>query len=147
MRHWYLSLCMGGVWSAGWSYTPTSRPEANHTEWQIPVSHRYRNFSLWWAHVSPKQVRKLNKYTKQICAPKWIYLQDCTRMHGLQNIKFPSSPCYLHEPTFKFCLVYLFIFSTCFGQPCAHHKKKLLYLCDTGICHSVWVASGLLVGV
>ena len=24
MRHWYLSLCMGGVWSAGWSETPTS---------------------------------------------------------------------------------------------------------------------------
>ena len=24
--------------------------------------------------------------------------------------------------------------------------EKLLYLCDTGICHSVWVASGLLVG-
>src|SRR5215475_11466258 len=55
MRHWYLSLCMGGVWSAGWSETPTS--------------------------------------------------------------------------------------------PCAHHQEKLLYLCDTGICHSVWVASGLLVGV
>jgi len=27
MRHWYLSLCMGGVWSAGWSETPTSRPD------------------------------------------------------------------------------------------------------------------------
>jgi len=25
--------------------------------------------------------------------------------------------------------------------------EKLLYLCDTGICHSVWVASGLLVGL
>jgi len=24
--------------------------------------------------------------------------------------------------------------------------EKLLYLCDTGICHSVWMASGLLVG-
>jgi hypothetical protein len=23
MRHWYLSLCMGGVWSAGWSFNPT----------------------------------------------------------------------------------------------------------------------------
>jgi hypothetical protein len=21
MRHWYLSLCMGGVWSAGWSFS------------------------------------------------------------------------------------------------------------------------------
>ena len=26
-------------------------------------------------------------------------------------------------------------------------RRKLLYLCDTGICHSVWVASGLLVGL
>jgi hypothetical protein len=32
MRHWYLSLCMGGLCSAGWSETPTSRPEATHTE-------------------------------------------------------------------------------------------------------------------
>jgi len=23
---WYLSLCMGGVWSAGWSFNQTSRP-------------------------------------------------------------------------------------------------------------------------
>ena len=26
-------------------------------------------------------------------------------------------------------------------------RRKLLYVCDTGICHSVWVASGLLVGL
>jgi hypothetical protein len=32
IRHWYLSLCMGGFWSAGWSETSTSRPEATHTE-------------------------------------------------------------------------------------------------------------------
>ena len=24
---------------------------------------------------------------------------------------------------------------------------EITYLCDTGICHSVWVASGLLIGV
>ena len=47
----------------------------------------------------------------------------------------------------QFCLVCLFLLSTCFGQPCAHHQEKVLYLCDTGICHSVWVASVLLVGV
>jgi len=33
-----------------------------------------------------------------------------------------------------------FIFCTCFGQLCAHHQENLLYLCDTGIFHSVWVA-------
>jgi hypothetical protein len=31
MRHWYLSLCMSGVWSAGWSFIPTSRPDPTHT--------------------------------------------------------------------------------------------------------------------
>ena len=33
-----------------------------------------------------------------------------------------------------------FNFSTCFGQLRAHHQENLLYLCDTGIFHSVWVA-------
>jgi len=56
MQHWYLSLHMGGILSAGWSFTPTSRPDATHTEWQIPVSHRYSNFSWWWAHGCPKLV-------------------------------------------------------------------------------------------
>jgi len=37
-------------------------------------------------------------------------------------------------------LVYLFLTSTCFGQLCAHHQKNLLYLCDTGIFHCLWVA-------
>jgi hypothetical protein len=69
------ALCVGGLWSAGW--TPTSRPDATHTEWQIPVSHRYSNFSWWWAHGWPKHVEKRNKYTKHNCAPSWIYLQDC----------------------------------------------------------------------
>jgi len=77
MWRWYLSLCMGGVWSAGWSFTTTSRPEATHTEWQIPVSHRYSNFSWWWTHGCPKHVEKRNKYTKQNFVPSWIYLQEC----------------------------------------------------------------------
>jgi hypothetical protein len=42
-----------------------------------------------------------------------------------------------------------FNFSTCFGQLCAHHQENLLYLYDTGIFHSVWVAvwSALLLGI
>jgi len=41
------------------------------------------------------------------------------------------------------CLVVWYIyfnFSTCFGQLCAHHQGNLLYLCDTGIFRSLWVA-------
>ena len=48
-----------------------------HTEWQTPVSHRYNSFSWWWAHGCLEHVEKRNKYTKQNCAPSWIYLQDC----------------------------------------------------------------------
>jgi len=75
-RHWYLSLCMHGIWSAGWRFTPTSTPDATHTEWQMPVSRRYSNCSWWWAHGFPKHVEKRNRYTKQNSAPSWIYLQD-----------------------------------------------------------------------
>jgi len=32
---------------------------ATHTEWKIPVSHRYNMFSWWWAHSCPKHVQKL----------------------------------------------------------------------------------------
>jgi hypothetical protein len=74
MRHWYLSLSM----------------DATHAEWQTPVSHRYSNFSWWWGYGCPKHVEKRNKYTKQNCAPSWIYLQDCTRMYGEQNLKFKN---------------------------------------------------------
>jgi len=42
---------MDCVWSAGWS-------------------------ELQPAHGCPKHVEKRNKYTKQNCAPSWIYLQD-----------------------------------------------------------------------
>ena len=32
---------------------------ATHTNSKIPVSHRYSNFSWWWAHSCPKHVQKL----------------------------------------------------------------------------------------
>ena len=38
------------------------------------------------------------------------------------------------------CMVGCLVFSTCFGQLCAHHQENLLHLCDTGIFHSVWLA-------
>jgi hypothetical protein len=79
MWHWYFSFCMDGIWSAGWSFTLTSRPDATHTEWQIPMSHRYSNFCCWWAHGCPKHVQKINKRTKLNCAANWIYLQENNR--------------------------------------------------------------------
>jgi hypothetical protein len=52
------------------------------------VSRRYGNFYWWWAHSCPKHVKKSNKRIKKNCAPSWFYLQDHTRMHGQQNLKF-----------------------------------------------------------
>jgi hypothetical protein len=47
-------------------------------------------FFWWWALSHPKHVRKRNKHTKKNCAPSWLYLQDYTRMHGQQNMKYLS---------------------------------------------------------
>jgi hypothetical protein len=40
----------------------------------------------------PETRRERNKHTKKNCAPSWLYLQDYTRMHGQQNIKFVRRP-------------------------------------------------------
>ena len=38
MRHWYLSLCMGGVWSAGWSETSPIQSEKYHFRMDTVIS-------------------------------------------------------------------------------------------------------------
>jgi hypothetical protein len=35
-------------------WNPTSRPNATHTEWQVPVSHRYSNFLLMMGAWTPE---------------------------------------------------------------------------------------------
>ena len=42
MRHWYLSLCMGGVWSAGW----TESNQLTRRQEKIIVSMRHWYLSL-----------------------------------------------------------------------------------------------------
>ena len=37
----------------------------------------------------------------------------------------------------QFFLVCLFLFSTCFGQPCAHHQENYCINATPGLCHSV----------
>jgi len=34
---------------------------------------------------------KINKHTKENCAPSWLYLQDYTGIHCQQNIKIVTS--------------------------------------------------------
>ena len=48
----------------------------------------------------------------------------------------PVWSCKLVQLDAQFCLIYLFLLSTCFGHPCAHHREKIAVLCDTGTCHS-----------
>ena len=42
-------------------WNPTSRPDATHTEWQIPVWHTYSDFLLMMSTWMPKHVEKRNK--------------------------------------------------------------------------------------
>jgi len=37
----------------------------------------------------------------------------------------------------QFFLVCLFLFYTCFGQPCAHHQENYCINATPGLCHSV----------
>jgi len=38
------------------------------------------------------ETEKRNKHTKKNCAPRWLYSQDYTGMHGQQNIKYIINP-------------------------------------------------------
>ena len=69
----------------------------------------------------PKHVQKKNKYTKQNCAPSWIYLQDYTRMHGQRNLKYV-----LKVLNFKVRLC-LYISRVCRSHRC---EKKINPLID-----------------
>jgi hypothetical protein len=75
--------------------------------------------------------------------------QNCLKT--AQYLKAETCSCSILQinPTRSIILLSIFIslLFTCLRQSCTHYQEKLLYLCDTGICHSVWVASGLMVGV
>jgi len=74
MRHWYFSLCKCGclVCWLGWVSSQPADQTATHIEWKIPVSHRYRKFSWWWAHSCPKHVDKLKSLKNK--RPTWCHL-------------------------------------------------------------------------
>ena len=90
MQHWYLSLCMGGVWSAGWTESDqkTLRPPIQSDKYQCHID-TIQQFSPDDGHMDAKnmQRREIHKYNKKNCALSWTYLQDYTGMRGQRNIK------------------------------------------------------------
>jgi len=89
MRHWYLSLCMGGVWSAGWIKSDQQIRRHPYRVTNTSVAEK-QQFSPADGHMDDRNMyrREINKYIKQNCAPSWIYLRDYTGIHGQQNIKY-----------------------------------------------------------
>ena len=87
----YLSISVfRATMYAGWNFIPPCIPwESSVTSTKDRIN---SCFSWWWAHSRPKHVEidiiLRNKRTKKNCAPRWLYLQDYTGMHGQQNIKF-----------------------------------------------------------
>ena len=54
----------------------------------------------------------------------WAFLYILLTLH--------PNKIFLNKPTWCISfLTYLFLFSTCFGQLCAHHQMNQLYQCDT----------------
>jgi len=49
-------------------------------------------YSVWMIVWYAGWNSTLHTHTKKNCEPNWLYLQDYTRMHGQQNIRFISSP-------------------------------------------------------
>jgi hypothetical protein len=79
---------MGWNWNQFYPILHTRRSSAQSDKYQ--VSSWYSYFPWWWKHGCPKHVESRNKH-KRKTALGWFYLQDYTRMHGKQNIKFYST--------------------------------------------------------
>jgi len=74
---------MGDIWSAGWIFNPTSRPDATHTELQVTVSHRYSNFLLMvgaWMHETCKEGKYINILNRIVHLVGFIFesIRGCT---------------------------------------------------------------------
>jgi len=59
-----LYLCGTGIFHSVRVAVWSADQIATHTEWKIPVSHRYSKFSWWWTHSCPKHIEKFNKYLR-----------------------------------------------------------------------------------
>ena len=101
MRNWYLSLCMGGVWSVGWF---KSNQQSRHHPYRVTNTSvaQIQQFSPDDGHMHARnmQKREINKHFKRNCALSWIYLREpAARGKLLAEIMFSfstSSPKHTH---------------------------------------------------
>ena len=89
MRHWYLSLCVGGVRPAGSIQSAYQTPPIQSDKPQCRIDTAI--FSWWWAHGCPKYVEKRNKFIKQDCAPSWTYYQEYLTTTFLLHHSWPHA--------------------------------------------------------
>jgi len=110
-------------------------------------------FSSSVGYITLKYVRNTNGMIS--CSVLWCcqlqkIITVCTRMVGLYSVTkylhlMQDIPlCVLFLPTVHPCTIFcrknhlgaqiflirLLLFSTCFGQICAHYKEKIPYICD-----------------
>jgi len=146
MRHWYFSLCMVGclVFS-----TCFGQLCAHHQENSLYLCNNGIFHSVWLAvwsslHVSGNYVPIIRRphciyatlvfFTLYGWLPSLLYMFRATMCPSSGDLTVSMRHWY-----FSFCMVGCLVFSTCFGQLCAHHQETSMYLCDTGIFHSVWL--------
>ena len=116
MQQCYLSLCMGAVWSAGW--TGSNQQNRRHPYRVTNTSAtQIQQFSPDDGDVDSRnmQRRDKNKHIKQNCAPSWIYLRDYTGIQGQLNIKYEIQNEAFHKLKLKLnCFVLCIVFCQLF---------------------------------
>ena len=113
MRHWYLSLCMGGVWYAGWI-------EIQPAEQTQPIqSDKYQCridtviFPWWWAHGCPKHEkrREINILSRTVHLVRFI----CEIIQGWTVNKTKFMNCLIISLIFTLYATYVYLMYFCFS--------------------------------
>ena len=83
-----LYLCDIGIFHSVWVAVWFADQTATHTEWKIPVSHRYSKFSWWWAHNCPETCTEveINILRSNVYLVSFIW-NRLYGIYGQQNIK------------------------------------------------------------
>ena len=95
----------------------------------------------WKAPYVETGVSKLFSLGKLNRARLYILIVGLLNAHASRNVtvgrlvnsnrRFEGILCKENQRGAQIVLICLLLFSTCFGQQCAHHQEKIPYLCDT----------------